>query len=80
MSWTVPLLAGFQVTINGRFWVTPEGQVGETQQTAREEQDAADSRIGRNVPPVSSSALGRRLSKRKNVTGRTAGAGLCRER
>jgi hypothetical protein len=24
MSWTVPLLAGFQVTINGRFWVTPE--------------------------------------------------------
>ena len=26
MSWTVPLLAGFQVTIIGRFWVTPEGR------------------------------------------------------
>jgi hypothetical protein len=24
MSWTVSLLAGFQVTINGRFWVTTE--------------------------------------------------------
>jgi hypothetical protein len=25
MSWTASLLAGFQVTINGRFRVTPEG-------------------------------------------------------
>jgi hypothetical protein len=24
MSWTASLLAGFQVTINGRFWVIPE--------------------------------------------------------
>jgi hypothetical protein len=29
MSWVSVSLAGFQVTISGRFWVTPEGRIGE---------------------------------------------------